>query len=375
MSAFINTRATLGDAETVAALIEHTLTELKEDGVTNLYNYALYKNTALTLVEFPNIARIRSNALDGCTGLGTVKLGGYDSSGVITLDASAFNGCSNLVHLLIDRAVKATLSNVSAFSGTKIQIGDGAVYVPQDLLSSYKSDNNWKNFVIFPLSAYPASSFDSIDDSWSTILSRADPSQFYSVGDTKSLTLTNDTVLKFQIAGFGLDTLYDDNTKKAKITWILKGIYTNHRMNATSTTSGGWADSELRSWLETDVLPLFPSDIRAEMKKVVKTYRSKSPNDETLSVGDILWIPSYKEVGFTNSTYVESDGVVYSGLFPNQNSRIKYNSSGSASYWWLRSAYSTTNFRGVNADGGGSYYIADYTLGVVLGFCTGEAVA
>ena len=50
-----NTRETLGEQATLDGLINHTLTSFEEDGVTTLGNYALYRNSALTSVKFPNL--------------------------------------------------------------------------------------------------------------------------------------------------------------------------------------------------------------------------------------------------------------------------------------------------------------------------------
>ena len=126
----------------------------------------------------------------------------------------------------------------------------------------------------------------------------------------------------------------------------------------------------MRGWLISDILSKIPTEIKSHIVSVKKSYRSKSPNDETLWSDDEIWIPSYKEVGFANASYIESDGVVYSGLFNLNKERIKYNTSGSADIWWLRSAGSTSSFRCVYNNGGGSDYIANLAFGVVFGFCT-----
>jgi hypothetical protein len=374
--AFVNTRDTLGDQATVDGLVEHSLTELKEDGIGIVESYACYKNTGLQSVELPGVSQIKANAFDACSNLEVVKLGGEGSSNSLSIAANAFNACSKLKHLIVDRPAKASLAEASGLAGTPIARGEGAVYVPNDLLSTYKSDNVWKNFFIVDKTKYPLSVFDSLADySWSTILTNPDYATSYAVKDTKTMELTDGTKIKMDLAAFNTD-VKADNSGTAKMTWICHGIPTTHRMNATAVTTDGWAGSEMRSWLISDILSKIPTEIKSHIVPVKKSYRSKSPNDETLWSDDEIWILSYKEVGFTNASYVESDGVTYPDLFTSgttsaaNSTRIKYNASGSAGYWWLRSALSTTSFRFVSNIGNGSSSYANGADGVVFGFCT-----
>lgn len=366
--AFVNTRDTIGDQATVDGLVEHSLTELKEDGIGIVETYACYYNTGLQSIELPGVSQIKPYAFDSCSNLEVVKLGGEDSSGSLSISAFAFNACSKMKHLLIDRPAMATLSATSALTGTKIALGNGAVYVPENLLATYKANDNWKNYFIAKLADYPRSNFDSIEDSWAEIIANANYDTDYSVGDTKTIDV-NGTTMKMVLVAKDTDIKSSDHESKARMTWLCSGILTTHNMNSSNTTSGGWGESAMRTWLRGTILPTLPSEVQAAIVEVDKTYRSKSPNDETLTIADTIWIPSYKEVGFTNATYVESDGVVYSGIFTSNANRIKYNASGTAADWWLRSAYGTTSFRRVGNDGGENNNNAYYTGGVVFGFC------
>ena len=368
MSEFVNTRDTIGDQATVDGLVEHSLTELKEDGIGIVETQACYKNTGLQSVELPGVSQIKSAAFDSCSNLEVVKLGGEGSSNSLSIAANAFYGCSKLKHLIIDRPAMATLAATSAFTGTQIALGEGAVYVPESLLATYKANANWKNYFIAKLADYPRSNFDSIEDTWAEIIANADYDTDYAIGDTKTISVNN-TTAKMVLVAKGTDTKSSDHTSKARMTWLCSGIPFTHRMNATADTTDGWGGSEMRSWLRSDILPTLPSEVQAAIVEVDKTYRSKSPNDETLTIADTLWIPSYKEVGFTNASYVESDGVIYSGVFSSNANRIKYDASGAAASWWLRSARGTTYFRYVGNSGSENDYYASYAYGVVFGFC------
>ena len=335
--------------------------------------YAFYNHPKLEKATI-SAAMIEANAFQSATNLNVVDL---KSDSANSIAANAFNGCSGLKHLLVRSSAVSSLAATSALGSTPIALGDGGIYVPANLLASYKAATNWVTYKdnIFPIGDYPKSVFDSIDDSWATILSNASYSIDYAVKGTKTLELSDGTLIKMDIAAFDTDDKSDDSGK-AKITWICHGIPFTHRMNATSTTSGGWAESEMRSWLISEILAKIPNEIRSHIVSVKKTYRSKSPNDETLTSNDEIWIPSYKEVGFTDSSYIESDGVTYPTLFPSgtgttaKNARKKYNTSGSAYNWWLRSAYSTTYFSCVSYSGGSNSSSANLAFGVVFGFCT-----
>lgn len=272
----------------------------------------------------------------------------------------------------------SALSAASAFTGTNIAYGKGAIYVPSELVDSYKIATNWSTYAdqIYPISAYPVTDFSTVSDSWTEINANVNYATDYVVGDTKLLDLGTKGKVYMQLVAMDTDDLADESGK-ARMTWISKSIIENHKMNATtktvdgstSYTAGGWLYTDMRSYLRETIMPLMPEVLQNNIKEVAKTYRTKSPTDTTLSTTDTLWIPSYKEVGFVNSSYVESDGVVYSDVFKSNTARIKYQSNGSVNSWWLRSAYDSTGFRMVGSKGSEDGYRASNPSGLVLGFC------
>ena len=387
-----NTRETLGDQATVDALIANTLTDLEEDGITTMRQYALRDRTALQSVNFPNLKMISNYAFPNCTGLTSVTIPAVTSIGsnafdgdtsltvidltgssAVTIKSAAFNGCTNLTHLIIRSTTISSLSNISALTGTKIQLGEGGIYVPSSLLSSYKSASNWSTFAanIFPIEDYPRTSFDTITDSWAQIIAAANDGSYtskYSIGDTKNLDFGSEGVHKMQIVAFDEDDLAD-NSGKAHITFICKDqLPTTHRMNATNTTSGGYEATEMRTYLSDTILPKLPAEVQAaikEVKKIQSTYSSAVVKDGQTTT-EKLWIPSDHEVGL-GTTY-ETTGAVYSSIFSSNENRIKYK-SGSANGWWLRSARYSAHFRFVGSSGSGSYNDAYNAYGVAPGFC------
>ena len=145
-------------------------------------------------------------------------------------------------------------------------------------------------------------------------------------------------------------------------------------MNSTNVTEGGWADCKLRKDLNDEenngVILSIDSNIASRIKAVKKTYTATSDPSSTASVVDKLWIPSAREV-LSGSGY-ENDGITYTDFFNTTNKKIKYNiNTFFISVWWLRSAYSSANFRSIATNGGLSYNSASSGNGIAIGFCLG----
>jgi len=341
-----------------------TLTEYESDDNTKFASWAFYNQASLVSAKAP-ATTVESNAFKGCSALETVELSG---TAPVTIAVSAFDACSKLSALIIRSTSMSTIEGPSALSGTKIALGFGAVYVPSNLVDTYKADSKWKNYFIASIDDYPLSDFSTIRDSWTQILAAEADGTYktkYQLGDTKQISVNGVDALA-QIVGFEKDDL-KDGSGKAPISWILKGIPTTHRMNATSTTANGWPATEMRTWLTDTILPTLASELQAAIKEVNKTYYDYSSTSTKTST-DKLWLPSAREI-FGGTSY-EDSGCDYTEFFNSNSARIKYNTSGSAYDWWLRSAYNTLNFRCVNNNGGASVSGATNTLGVAFGFCT-----
>ena len=289
-----------------------------------------------------------------------------------------FRSCRALESLIIRSSTVSTLRATSALVGSKIAMGLGGIYVPTELVSSYKTATNWKAFAanIYPISEYPRTDYSTISDTWEQIFAAEADGTYntkYKVGDTKSLEINGKTVY-MQIAAINSDVL-SDGSGNAKITWLCKNLYTSHVMNTPASTTGGWASCGMRSYLTDTVLPLIPATVRDMIKAVDKTYYDNGTTS-TLTTSDSIWIPSTREICFTGNSLKETSGVQYSALFTaNATStanatRIKYSEYGNASAWWLRSADNNVNYFYVNSSGSSNYTSSSGSNGVVFGFCT-----
>lgn len=132
---------------------------------------------------------------------------------------------------------------------------------------------------------------------------------------------------------------------------------------------GGWEKSEMRTYLSETVKPLIPENVLAAIKTVSKNQPAYTTAgaSTTQTTSDDVWIPSYTEM-FASSGSTNQPR--YKVVFSDSASRIKYKAGAtSASWWWLRSATTTGIFDYVYSSGGWSYYSADGSGAVALGFC------
>ena len=338
--------------------LSRNIAEYESSSNTTFTTYGLSYATKLTSAKAP-VTSVAEYAFANDTNLEVVDLSA--TSGAVTIASNAFSG-------FIRSSTMATLSSTGAFTGTPIALGEGAVYAPTSLVATYKANTNWSNYYIADIADYPISDFSTVTDSWSTIIANNNYATAYTVGDTKLVDLGTFGKHYFKLVAMDEDTKASGG--KARMTWLNKNLLTTHVMNSNGTTTGGYDASDMKSWLTSDVLPQLQSEIRNAIVPVTKisgTYENSAVVVNGQSTTESLWIPSEYEI-FGTTTY-ENTGAQYS-KFDTAAKRIKYDpSTGSASYWWLRSAYGTNVFRCVNNYGSASNGIASNAFWVVLGFC------
>ena len=113
-----------------------------------------FKNcTNLTTINLPECTSIGDEAFDRCTSLTTVNLPECTSIG-----GYAFSNCTNLATVILSNNQVVSLNNINAFTSSPIGNGRGCIYVPDNLVDSYKSDTNWSTYAnrIKPLSELPS---------------------------------------------------------------------------------------------------------------------------------------------------------------------------------------------------------------------------
>lgn len=131
--------------------LKHTITSYESPSNTKIASYAFYRQNSLVSAKAP-ATTVETNAFNACSNLTTVELSGTAAA---TIAAQAFVNCPKLEAVIIRSTAMSTLSNVNAFSGTKIASGMGAIYVPSNLVATYKTNAAWKNFFIASIDDYP----------------------------------------------------------------------------------------------------------------------------------------------------------------------------------------------------------------------------
>lgn len=173
-------------------------------------------------------------------------------------------------------------------------------------------------------------------------------------GDQIPVTLKNgDKIL--------LDYTHDQN---GKAYFICHDCYGKHCMNKTATNKGGWRDSEMRRYVTEEILPLLPDDL---LDVIAPTQIRQIRDGEELVSEDKLFLLSYTQV-FGGEFDDEPDDTQFE-IFKKGTQRVKGDTEGDASWWWLRSAASAVYFSLVYSDGYTGINIAGSSHGVVLGFC------
>lgn len=211
-------------------------------------------------------------------------------------------------------------------------------------------------------------------------------------GDTIAVTLSDGSTLRVYLA----DVYHDDlvGGGKAGLTFLSWNLPLSHRMNADDTNMGGWASSEMRSWLANTALGMLPNDLHTAIRPVIKMTNNTGNTHDTTSVTmteDSLWIPSVNEVagdvswvwssdadnsgGYNAVLNAEGDqyAVFASAVTETDgpNAALALRGDGSSS-WWLRtsSASVTSNYRYVTEDGNPcGFGNASGERGVCIGFC------
>lgn len=140
----------------------------------------------------------------------------------------------------------------------------------------------------------------------------------------------------------------------------LRDLLGYHRMNNEWTNKGGWAASEMRRYLNEEVIELLPDELRAIIKP-----RSIQGNE------DMLWLFSEMEI-FGEHDWTENDPDRGEQLeyFKNPANRVKVDEDGDANWWWERSprASDSDSFCYVSSNGIAYYYYASSSAGVCFGF-------
>ena len=115
------------------------ITGITAPNVTNINQYALEK-TKITYINAPKLMS---------TGIGSMQstnIASVDFPELCHIYNVTFNNCTLLDTVVLRCNRVCILYNTSAFSSTPISSGTGYIYVPRDLIESYKVASNWSAY-------------------------------------------------------------------------------------------------------------------------------------------------------------------------------------------------------------------------------------
>ncbi len=127
----------------VVSIADRTIVELINNDITEIGGDAFRTCTKLERVIVPNVTSLRASAFNTCTALKYAEFVNLTTFRGIA--ESSFKNCTSLEKLVI-RGRQCPLQHTSAFSGSAIEAGTGFVYVPDDLVDTYKTATNWATY-------------------------------------------------------------------------------------------------------------------------------------------------------------------------------------------------------------------------------------
>lgn len=343
---------------------------ISENNTTKIATYALSTLYNLKTVKAP-VVSVENSAFDNTDNVEYIE---FSNTLPVTINNYALN-ILKLKTLILRSTSLSTLASNDGMTQTPISQGIGGIYVPSDLVSSYKTASNWSLYAsnIYPINNYPVTDFSTITDSWEQIIASIDNNTYktkYNVGDTKKININNIDVYA-QIVAFDRDVLSDGITT-VPITFITRQICFQDTIHDNLVMENAWSGCLLRQKLNNDILSTIDPTITSRIKEVQKTYMTTNASSSTTTLTDKLWIPSAKEI-YTGSGY-ENSGVVYTDFFNREYKKIKYSFDIQCrDRWWLRTPYSSSasQFCAVTYLGSITYVTATTECGVVIGFCLG----
>ena len=212
-------------------------------------------------------------------------------------------------------------------------------------------------------------------DSWETIITAVKENNIskYKVGDTKTIDMGTYGTHTLRIANTSTPSeCSTSGFSQTACGFVLEfaDIITTHKMNDTNTNVGGWPATSMRTFVNNDIYNALPSEIKnAIIDTTVVSGHGSTSGETNFTSTDKLYLLSTAEVwaqGSSNTIehdtardvtrqldYYKNEGVTTS----NYSKVIKMNNS-TASYWWLRSAYSDeyVSFYSVYISGDWNHY-------------------
>ena len=180
-------------------------------------------------------------------------------------------------------------------------------------------------------------------------------------GDNIPVTLKNGEEVSFDI---GKD-------ESGKIYFVMHNCLKDRKpMNSTWTNKGGWEESDMRKYLNEEVIKLLPDELQEVIKptKILQIWEGKrrETDDKLFLLSRTQVFGKYKDYEAIEPNDSQID------IFKSQRGCVKELGGIEISYWWwLRSPYSgrSRHFCDANMDGSVYASYVNCSLGVAPAFC------
>lgn len=161
-------------------------------------------------------------------------------------------------------------------------------------------------------------------------------SDHYEVGDQ----------IKIKLKGVGKFTVTCHKITDKGALFVFDNCVTRRQMNDTDTTEGGFDESDLCAWLNTELIDRFPNKY---IKRIVRPEGCEH----------LLWLLSAEQVFGTELPFDDQ-----LELMKDPKHRVCSYPDGSRAGWWLRDVVSSTGFAVVSASGYACNFYASYSFDV-----------
>ena len=203
-------------------------------------------------------------------------------------------------------------------------------------------------------------------DSWATIAANVKVGNIstYQVGDTKEIDMGDLGTHTVRVANTSECTNGETSQTACGFVVEFADIISNHQMNSTGASVGGWPASEMRAYVNSTVYNALPSELQNVIATTtVVSGHGPTSGEANFTSSDKLYLLSSQEVWGGNNSYDTANATTRQldyyknkGVTTSNNSGTIKQYNGSNWYWWLRSANSYRDGYFFSVDSGGGWY-------------------
>ena len=193
---------------------------------------------------------------------------------------------------------------------------------------------------------------------------------YFTIGSTKTVTLTTNEVITLVLVGMNHDLLADGSGDYAPFTFnVVDCLQATGQMESSDINTNGWHGCAMRGVCNGTFYGIMPPALKNIIKQVQKKASAGNQSSTIVTSNDYIWLAAEIEIFGATTHSKAGEGTQYA-YYTNSSRRIK-RVSGVASDWWERSpkGANATDFCVVNPSGAASSNYASNSNGVALGLC------